>query len=61
MEKFKAGKNRVMFKSQGVKLSGLIFTPEDFDPNKSYPAVVFSGPFNQVKEQTGAVYAKEDG
>ncbi len=48
-----------MFKSQGVKLSGLIFTPEDFDPNKSYPAVVFSGPFNQVKEQTGAVYAKK--
>jgi len=53
----KQGINRVEFKSQGVKLVGLLYTPEDFDPAKKYPTVVFSGPFNQVKEQTGAVYA----
>ncbi|MCG8579442.1 MAG: alpha/beta hydrolase [Bacteroidales bacterium] len=56
MENIKAGKNEVRFKSQGVQLAGLLFTPEDFDANKKYATVVFSGPFNQVKEQMGAVY-----
>lgn len=59
MNNLKAGKNEVTFKSQGVKLAGLLFTPENFDTSKRYPTVVFSGPFNQVKEQTGAVYAKK--
>ena len=55
----KSGMNQVTFKSQGVKLAGLLFTPENFDANRKYPAVVFSGPFNQVKEQMGAVYGKK--
>ena len=59
MENFKSGKNEVAFKSQGVKLAGLLFTPENFDVNKKYPAVVFSGPFNQVKEQMGALYGRK--
>ncbi len=59
MENFKSGKNEVTFKSQGVKLAGLLFTPEYFNVNKKYPAVVFSGPFNQIKEQMGAVYGNK--
>ncbi len=59
MENLKAGKNIVSFKSQGVKLAGLLFTPEDFDQSKTYPAVVFSGPLNQIKEQMGSSYGKE--
>ena len=55
----RSGKNKVTFKSQGVKLAGLLFTPKNFDKNKTYPTVVFSGPFNQVKEQMGALYGQK--
>ena len=54
-----SGVNTVNFKSQGYTLSGLLFVPQGFDTNHQYPAVVFSGPFNQVKEQTGTVYGKK--
>lgn len=53
-----AGKNTVFFKSQGVQLAGHLYLPEGFDSNATYPSVEFSPPFNQVKEQTGAVYAE---
>ena len=59
MNNFKAGKNEMTFKSQGVALAGLLFTPENFDETQKYPTVVFSGPFNQVKEQMGALYGKK--
>ena len=54
-----SGVNTVNFKSQGYQLSGLLFVPQGFEANRQYPTVVFSGPFNQVKEQTGAVYGKK--
>lgn len=54
-----AGVYTVNFKSQGVNLAGLLFTPQDFDQTKKYPTVVFSGPFNQIKEQMGAKYGKK--
>ncbi len=55
----KSGKNEVKFNSQGVQLAGHLYLPENFDANKKYPTVVFSGPFNQVKEQMGTVYGKK--
>lgn len=54
-----AGQNSLVFKSQGQKLAAHLYAPEGFDAPKQYPAVVFSGPFNQVKEQTGAIYGKK--
>ena len=54
-----SGVNTVSFKSQGYKLSGHLYVPQSFEPNRRYPTVVISGPFNQVKEQTGAVYGKK--
>lgn len=58
-----AGKNKVTFKSQtmagDLKLAGDLYLPENFSENNKYPTVVFTGPFNQVKEQTGAVYGKK--
>ena len=57
LKDLKPGKNEVVFDSQGYKLSGLMFTPDDFDPSESYRAVVLTTPLNQVKEQTGSVYA----
>lgn len=54
----KSGINKVTFKSLNVNLAGLLFTPENFDENKTYPTIVFSGPFNQIKEQMGSEYGK---
>ncbi|NER28904.1 MAG: alpha/beta hydrolase [Symploca sp. SIO1C4] len=51
-----SGKNDITFKSQGLNLAAHLYTPEGFDEAGSYPAIVFSPAFNQVKEQTGAVY-----
>lgn len=48
---FTSGKNSVTFKSQGVILAGHLHLPEGFDASEKYPSIVFSGPFNQVKEQ----------
>lgn len=57
-ENISAGENLVSFRSAEFQLSGLLFTPEGFDRRKSYPAIVFSGPVLQVKEQMGAVYGR---
>ena len=51
-----SGKNDITFKSQGLNLAGHLYLPEGFNETGSYPAVVISSAFNQVKEQTGAVY-----
>lgn len=51
-----AGKNDITFKSLGLKLAANLYLPEGFDPAGSYPAVVMSSAFNQVKEQSMAVY-----
>ena len=56
---FNSDVNRVQFKSQGFQLAGDLYTPEGFDSSGSYPTIVFAGPFNQVKEQMGAVYGKK--
>lgn len=53
---FSPGRNDLVFSSQDHALAGHLYLPGDFDPAKPLPAVVFSGPFNQIKEQTGAVY-----
>lgn len=57
LQDIKSGKNSIYFKSMGLNLAAHLYTPEGFDPTKNYPAVVFSSAYNQVKEQTGAVYA----
>ena len=54
-----AGLNTIAFESQGHDLAAHLYTPEGFDTSLSYPAVIFSPPFNQVKEQTGAVYGRK--
>lgn len=51
-----AGKNSISFKSQGYELSANLFLPEDFDPAKRYPAILFASPGLSVKEQSGGVY-----
>lgn len=58
-----AGKNSVHFisKTMGgdLRMAGDLYVPENFDASKQYPSVVLTGAFNQVKEQTCAVYARK--
>lgn len=56
---FSEGRNKIIFRSQGQSLAGLLYLPAGFDSNKSYPTVIYSGPFNQVKEQTGDIYGRQ--
>ncbi|MBP0019317.1 MAG: alpha/beta hydrolase [Cyanobacteria bacterium SBLK] len=56
MTDIKAGKNAITFESQGYKLAANLYTPNSFTPSGSYPTVIYSPPFNQVKEQSGAIY-----
>ena len=54
-----AGKNTVTFKSGNYQLVGNLYAPEGFDALQKYPTIVFTPPFNQVKEQMGALYGRK--
>ena len=58
-EQLHSGENHITFYSQGHELAGLLFLPEGFTPQKQYPTVIITPPFNQVKEQTSAVYGNK--
>ena len=51
---------KISFKNidTGLNLSGVIYTPNNFDKNKKYPAVIVAGPMLSVKEQTQSLYAQ---
>ena len=51
--------NKQHYLYQCHSLAANLYLPEDFDASKKHPTVIFSGPFNQVKEQTGAVYGRK--
>ena len=63
VDSLRPGLNKVHFLSRtmggDLKLAGHLYLPERFDPAKKYPTIVFTGPFNQVKEQMGAVYGRK--
>jgi fermentation-respiration switch protein FrsA (DUF1100 family) len=43
----------------GIVIAGHMYLPAKFDANNSYRAVVVSGPFGAVKEQSSGLYAQE--
>lgn len=53
------GKNPVWFTSQGCRLEGNIFTPDNFDPKKRYPAIITSNPAGAVKEHSAGFYSEK--
>ncbi|MCG8482280.1 MAG: LysM peptidoglycan-binding domain-containing protein [Clostridia bacterium] len=55
----KAGKNEVMFYSEGEKVAAFIFTPENYSADSVYPALVVTPPVSGVKEQTAGIYAEK--
>lgn len=42
----------------GFNLAGHLYLPLDFDDSKKYAAIVISGPFGAVKEQSSGLYAQ---
>lgn len=56
---YKAGMNRIEFKSEGVKMIGTLFLPASYKPGDRLPAIIVDGPWTQVKEQVGYAYARK--
>ena len=53
------GTKMVRFQNRyGIEVAGHLYLPEHFDANKKYSAIVFSGPFGAVKEQSSGLYAQ---
>lgn len=54
----KPGKNSVTFTSEGVKIVGDLYLPDDYQSGKEYPAVIVGGSWTTVKEQMAGLYAQ---
>lgn len=50
---------KVQFSSQGEKVVGNLFFPEDYTATTKYPAIIVSGSWTTVKEQMAGLYAKK--
>jgi uncharacterized protein len=54
----KVNLHTVTYKLNGLEISAYVYTPANYDPKKSYPAVVVAHPNGGVKEQTAGLYAQ---
>lgn len=52
-------KRKINFDRDGLTLVGNLFTPDDFDENGRYQAVIVEGSFTSVKEQMAGTYAEK--
>ncbi|NAS13743.1 alpha/beta fold hydrolase [Flavobacteriaceae bacterium R33] len=50
---------KVHFQSDGLTLVGHLYTPDNFDQSKKYPAVITGGSLTSVKEQMAGTYARK--
>ena len=50
---------KINFDRDGLTLLGDLFTPDDFDENGRYEAVIVEGSFSSVKEQMPGTYAQK--
>jgi len=46
------------YKLNGIDIAANVYTPADYDPSKSYPAVVVAHPNGGIKEQVAGLYAQ---
>jgi len=56
---FNTGKTKVWFLSEGTKVVGDLYLPNDYKKGVKLPAIVVVGPKGAVKEQTAGIYAKK--
>jgi uncharacterized protein len=52
-------RTNVSFKSNGLKLAGHLYIPDDYKKGEKRPAIVVGHPLGGVKEQTAGLYAKK--
>lgn len=48
----------VKYDLHGIQIAANVYTPADYDPTKTYPAVVVAHPNGGVKEQVAGLYAQ---
>lgn len=48
----------VSYDLNGIKIAANIYTPADYDPSKSYPALTVAHPNGGVKEQVAGLFAQ---
>ena len=48
----------VTYKLNGLDISANVYTPANYDPKKTYPAIVVAHPNGGVKEQVAGLYAQ---
>ena len=48
----------VTYQLNGLKIAANVYTPPNYDPKKTYPAVVVAHPNGGVKEQVAGLYAQ---
>ena len=49
---------KVSYRINGVDIAAHVYTPANFDPSKTYPALVVAHPNGGVKEQVAGLYAQ---
>jgi fermentation-respiration switch protein FrsA (DUF1100 family) len=54
-----AGSQKVRFNNGGVRMTGNLYLPANYDSSKKYPAIVVAHPWGGVKEQTSGLYAQQ--
>jgi fermentation-respiration switch protein FrsA (DUF1100 family) len=52
-------KSNVTFKSNGLKIAGHLYLPDEYKEGEKCPAIIISHPMGGVKEQTAGLYAKK--
>lgn len=52
-------KHKISFKRDGLTLVGNLFTPDNFDENGRYDAIIVQGSASSVKEQMPETYARK--
>src|SRR5215831_10338522 len=52
-------RSNVTFKSNGLKVAGHLYVPDDYKEGEKRPAILVGHPCGGVKEQTAGLYAKK--
>jgi uncharacterized protein len=52
-------RSNVTFNSNGLKIAGHLYLPDDYKKGEKRPAIVVGHPLGGVKEQTAGLYAKK--
>lgn len=56
----KVSKTNVQYKNRyGITIAAHLYVPKNIDKAKQYPALIMSGPFGAVKEQSSGLYAEQ--